>query len=312
MNDNPSARYTILAIASFFALTFTTSCNNANTSQNNQPKDSTVAAMADTAPAISVSGADTTPQQTTVDTTAKTADLDSSLPSMPDTAKRYIYLTWDDGPQPPGSSNCFDIFKRAGVKATFFCIAVHNVGAARNAWVDSVRNSYPQYLMANHSKTHAFSDHYINFYHHPQAALQDFLQAQQLLSVPQKIVRLPGNSAWVRKGEIKASNLVRPVCQLLDSAGYNVIGWDEEWGFKTVNHETVPRQGAETMARMIDRDFREHHLHTRNALVLLAHDRMFARPNYADSLVKCINILKQDPRYVFETIDHYPGIKRGQ
>lgn len=311
MNDNPSARYALLAITCFFALTLTTSCNNANTPQNSKPKDSTVAAT-ETVPAETGNGGDTTRQQTTVDTATTAAKADSTLQAAPDTAKRYIYLTWDDGPQPPGSSNCFDIFKRAGVKATFFCIAVHNVGAARQAWVDSIRNSYPQYLLANHSKTHAFSDHYINFYHHPQAALQDFLEAQQKLAVQQKIVRLPGNSAWVRTGEVKASNLVKPVCQLLDSAGYNVIGWDEEWGFKTVNHETVPRQGAETMARMIDKDFREHHLHTRNALVLLAHDRMFARANYADSLVKCINILKQDPRYVFETIDHYPGIKRGQ
>lgn len=312
MSDNPSARYSILAIACFFALTFSTSCNNANTPQNSQAKDSAAATTTDTVPTVAGNTIDTTPQQTPVDTAGKVADLDSGLAAAPDTAKRYIYLTWDDGPQPPGSSNCFDIFKRAGVKATFFCIAVHNVGAARNALVDSIRNSYPQYLLANHSKTHAFSDHYIEFYHHPRAALQDFLEAQQKLGVPQKIVRLPGNSAWVRTGEVKASNLVRPVCQLLDSAGYNVIGWDEEWGFKTVNHETVPRQGAETMARMIDRDFKEHHLHSHNALVLLAHDRMFARPNYADSLVKCINILKQDPRYVFETIDHYPGIKRGQ
>jgi len=311
MSDNPSARYSALAIACFFALTFTTSCNNANTPQNSQPKDSPVAATNTVPPPVAATPVDT-PQQP-VDTVTKTPVADTANhPAAPDTAKRYIYLTWDDGPQPPGSSNCFDIFKRAGVKATFFCIAVHNVGAARNAWVDSIRNSYPQYLLANHSKTHAFSDHYINFYHHPQAALLDFLEAQQKLGVPQKIVRLPGNSAWVRTGEIKASGLVKPVCQLLDSAGYNVIGWDEEWGFKTVNHETVPRQGAETMARMIDRDFREHHLHSRNALVLLAHDRMFARPNYADSLVKCINILKQDPRYVFETIDHYPGIKRGR
>jgi len=311
MSDNPSARYSILAIACFFALTFTTSCNNGNTPKNSQSKDSTVAATNDTVPAGAANSTDT-PPPISLDTAAKTTVADTNRPAAPDTGKRYIYLTWDDGPQPPGSSNCFDIFKRAGVKATFFCIAVHNVGAERNAWVDSIRNSYPQYLLANHSKTHAFNDHYIDFYHHPHAALQDFLEAQQKLAVPQKIVRLPGNSAWVRTGEVKASGLVKPVCELLDSAGYNVIGWDEEWGFKTVNQETVPRQGAETMARMIDRDFKEHHLHTHNALVLLAHDRMFARANYADSLVKCINILKQDPRYVFETIDHYPGIKRGQ
>jgi hypothetical protein len=45
-------------------------------------------------------------------------------------------------------------------------------------------------------------------------------------------------------------------------------------------------------------------------VVWLAHDRMFARPNYQDSLYKCLAMLKKDPRYVFETIDHYPGLKQ--
>jgi len=76
----------------------------------------------------------------------------------------------------------------------------------------------------------------IIFYEHPQMALEDFMQAQQTLSVPYKIIRLPGNSAWVQKDTIKASNLVKPVCALLDSAGYNIIGWDVEWSF---NHKTA-------------------------------------------------------------------------
>jgi hypothetical protein len=46
-----------------------------------------------------------------------------------------------------------------------------------------------------------------------------------------------------------------------------------------------------------------------NGIVILAHDRMFAKPQYADSLTRFIEILKQDPRNVFETIDHYPLIK---
>jgi hypothetical protein len=36
---------------------------------------------------------------------------------------------------------------------------------------------------------------------------------------------------------------------------------------------------------------------------------MFRLPNYADSLQKFIMILKQNPKYVFETMDHYPGLK---
>lgn len=286
-----------LSLAAFLLASISLfSCNN-TTPQNSTVKQDTIQQSAEATAANAP--ADTIKKPLVFDTT----------PVAVDTNKRYIFLTFDDGPQPPGTSNCFDIFKQVGVKATFFAIAEHNEGENRERLIDSIRNAYPQYLLANHSKTHAFHDHYINFYHHPEDALQDFLAAQQKLQVPFKIARLPGNSAWVRTGEVKASPLVKPVCELLDSAGYNVIGWDEEWGFKTANHESVPRQGAETMVKMINRDFDEHHLHTKHMLVLLAHDRMFAHPNYADSLVKCLTMLKNDPRYVFETIDHYPGIK---
>jgi peptidoglycan/xylan/chitin deacetylase (PgdA/CDA1 family) len=277
---------------SFLAVTLAINCNNTTTPQNSTKADSAAAVTA--AP----------------DTVKKVVKFESA-PIVIDTNKRYIFLTWDDGPQPPGSTNCFNIFRQLGVKASFFTIANHVEGRERQNLIDTIRSSYPQYLLVNHSKSHAFNDHYQYFYHHPHDALLDFIACQQQLAIPFKIVRLPGNSAWVRTGEVAAAPLVKPVCLLLDSAGYNVIGWDEEWGFKTVNHESVPVQGAQTMARMIDRDFTEHHLHSRNTLVLLAHDRMFAHANYADSLYKCLSILKKDPRYVFETIDHYPGLKRG-
>ncbi len=264
---------------------------------------------------------DAKPDSASVDSSA-TAAADTAAPApivkdkpkiepiVIDSNKRYLFITFDDGPQPPGTSNCFDVFKSLGIKATFFMIAEHNDSKERKDLVDSIRSSYPQYLLANHSSTHAFNDHYQFFYHHPEQAAPDFFAAQSKLNIMFKIARLPGNSAWVRQGEVKGSPLVKPVCALLDSAGYNVIGWDEEWGFKTHDGYSYPVQSAETMAREIGNDFAQHHSHTRYTLVWLAHDRMFGRENYRDSLYKCLSILKKDPRYVFETIDHYPGIKQ--
>jgi hypothetical protein len=46
--------------------------------------------------------------------------------------------------------------------------------------------------------------------------------------------------------------------------------------------------------------------------VILAHDRMFAKAQYADSLNKFIATLKQDPRNVFETLDHYPLVQQNK
>jgi hypothetical protein len=60
----------------------------------------------------------------------------------------------------------------------------------------------------------------------------------------------------------------------------------------------------------IDSTFARRDTHVANHLVLLSHDRMFQRPSDADSLAKLIHILKQNPDYVFETVDHYPGLKK--
>ncbi|MGL6067239.1 MAG: hypothetical protein ACRC0I_00655, partial [Sediminibacterium sp.] len=35
-----------------------------------------------------------------------------------DPNKKYIFLTWDDSPQPPGTTICYNVFKEEGVKAT--------------------------------------------------------------------------------------------------------------------------------------------------------------------------------------------------
>jgi hypothetical protein len=126
--------------------------------------------------------------------------------------------------------------------------------------------------------------------------------------VPYQIIRLPGNSAWLLKDTLKASHLVDTTCILLDSAGYNVIGWDVEWNF---NHKTAnPVQKPQRMVDIIDSSLaKPKRLFTKNHVVILTHDRMFRKPNYTDSLAKFITLLKQNPKNVFETIDHYPGLK---
>ncbi len=224
-----------------------------------------------------------------------------------DSTKKYIYLSFDDGPQ-HGTVTCYDLCKQANVKASFFMVGLHTAQKTDGAQIVSmIRNSYPEILLANHSYTHA-RDKYIFFYHHPFMAQDDFFEAQESLHVPYKIVRLPGNSAWVRDGELKASGLVKPVTRLLDSAGYNVIGWDAEWNFN--KKDARPVQSAWKMAAEIDSAFARKKTHVLNHLVLLSHDRMFQRPGDADSLARLISILKQNPQYVFETVDHYPGLKK--
>ncbi len=224
-----------------------------------------------------------------------------------DSTKKYIYLTFDDGPQ-PGTMICYNLCKELGVKATFFMVGKHG---SSDKWgrdiVTTIRNSYPQILLTNHSYTHA-NERYQYFYQHPDMAEQDFYKAQDSLRPPYKIIRLPGNSAWVRKGEIKSSGLVNAVCKRLDATGYNVIGWDVEWNFSR-DGKCHPVQSPSTMASQVAYAAIEKHSHTTNHVMILTHDRMFKQANYTDSLRKFIMLLKQNPNYVFETVDHYPNLK---
>lgn len=221
-----------------------------------------------------------------------------------DSTKKYIYLTFDDGPM-GGTKECLEVCKQMGIKATFFMVGRHGSDKYGKIQVKEIKDHYPQILLANHSYTHA-NEHYKFFYEHPAMAEQDFYKAQDTLHVPYKIIRLPGNSAWVRKGENKSSHLVNAVCKRLDSAGYNVIGWDVEWNFS--RGQSFPVQSPAKIAGEVNYAALGHS-HTPNHVMILTHDRMFRTPNYKDSLIKFITILKQDPHYVFETVDHYPNLK---
>ena len=228
-------------------------------------------------------------------------------PLVYDSTKQYIYLSFDDGPQ-SGSMICYNLCKQENIKATFFMVGLHTARRSDGKRiVSTIRASYPQILLANHSYTHA-NDKYIYFYQHPEMAAADFFQSQDSLHIPFKIARLPGNSAWSRDNEIKASHLVRPVTELLDSAGYNVIGWDIEWNF---NHKNArPVQSPEKLLAQIDSAFAHNRTHVKNQMVILTHDRMFQRDEDAASLSRFIQLLKQQPNFVLETIDHYPGLKK--
>lgn len=223
-----------------------------------------------------------------------------------DTAKKYVYLSFDDGPQ-NGTTACVDVCKKAGMKATFFMVGQHASSPHLKSIVKNIRKSYPLLLLANHSTTHA-SNKYKYFYHNEEMAAKDFMKAQTTLNVPYKIIRLCGNTSWVRENQLRANDLTKPVCKILDSLGYNVLGWDVEWNFgrKTAN----PVESPERLMKIVENAFAQNKTNTKNHLVILTHDRMFRNQNYTDSLTKFINLLQQHQNYVFETLDHYPGLKK--
>jgi len=228
-------------------------------------------------------------------------------PPVYDSTKQYIYFSFDDGPQ-PGTTNCMDVCRKNGVKATFFMVGVHGKDKWGKALVKKVKDSYPEFLLANHSNTHASYNKFKTFYGQPKLALADFNLAQDSLHVPFKIARLPGNNGWGTATAHYGTKLVKPTINALDSAGYDVVGWDIEWHFR-YDGSSRPVESAQTILKQIIGALNRKETRTKNHVVILAHDRMFKHQEDADSLHYVISELKKNPKYVFETVNNYPNLK---
>ena len=228
-----------------------------------------------------------------------------SHPLSIDTSKKYIYLTFDDGPQ-HGTVACFDLCKKLQVKSTFFMVGLHASSHNLRNIVREIDDNYPLTLLANHSISHA-KNKYHSFYLHDSAAVEDLFLAQKTLRVPFKIVRLPGSNSWLINGRMRTEPLAKNVCKRMDSSGYNIIGWDVEWNFNPITANPV--QSADEMIENVKQKLEHNHLYTSKHLVILMHDRMFRNPNYTDSLHKFISTLQKDTNYILETVDHYPSLK---
>jgi peptidoglycan/xylan/chitin deacetylase (PgdA/CDA1 family) len=247
------------------------------------------------------------------DSTTATAAASKAVPGTPikyDSSKRYIYLTWDDSPQPPGTVNCKNVFREEGIKATFFSVGFNQVGPQKKRLIDSIRNAYPQFLLANHSFTHGFRDQYAKFYSPSMtdSAYNDFIKNETTLKVPVKIIRLPGNNTWASNGQIDGQKSENALVKKLDASGYKIIGWDLEW--HQAAKAKAPKESVNEMLKMISQRFEDEYTYQPNAIVILSHDRLFEKKENADSLRKFISELKKDPRNVFETIDHYPTVQK--
>lgn len=228
-------------------------------------------------------------------------------PIVSDSLARYIYLSFDDGPL-TGTTNCITICSRQKVEATFFEIGMHQERSAYSKGVyNSIYKNDSLFALCNHSYSHAYGK-YLDFYHQPDSAFADFIRSKNILHPKNNLVRLPGNNAWNTTTAKRASGLVRPLVCKLDSAGYNVIGWDLEWHF---NKKGRPVQSAQRMANLVDTLFAKNQTMTKNHLVILMHDHMFGASVDSFKLATMVSLLKANPHYQFKKLTQYPGLKNG-
>ena len=218
---------------------------------------------------------------------------------------KTIYLSFDDGPL-TGTNNCIDICTRENVMATFFDIGWHQSRSAfGKKTYQRIQSNPTLFVIANHSYSHA-SNNYLHFYHHPDSAVLDFLKAKSTLLPTNNITRLPGNNAWNLIGIKRASPLVLPLVNKLDSIGFNIIGWDLQWRFNKMGR---PFQSPATLAYTVDSLFLHQQTVKKNHLVLLMHDHMFRASADSLKLEKFIQLLKQKGQYRFQKLTQYPGLK---
>ncbi len=224
-----------------------------------------------------------------------------------DNSTKYIYLTFDDGPL-LGTSNCIDICTHQQAQATFFEVGLHQERAAFGKGLyERIIQNQSLFALGNHSYSHA-NNKYLYYYHHPDMAFHDFLKSKSTLKLENNIVRLPGNNAWNTTVLKKSSSLVTPLVHKLDSASFNVIGWDVEWRF---NKKGFPIGSPQKMANRVDAAFASNHTSTKNHLVILMHDHMFRSPGDSLKLANLIGLLKTNPNYAFRKITQYPGLING-
>ena len=223
-----------------------------------------------------------------------------------DTTTKYLYLSFDDGPL-FGTSACISICENENVKASFFQIGLHQ---SRSNWGKKLYNrilSRPDlFLLSNHSFSHTYGK-YVEFYKQPDSALADFIYAADVLKTTNNIVRLPGNNGWRTDSIQFSSKMVRPLLHKLDSAGFNVVGWDLEWQYTKRGR---PIQSAAFMAKMVDSLFALKAYKTRNHLVVLMHDHMFRNEADSAQLLEFIHLLKSGNQFQFARLDAYPGLKK--
>lgn len=249
-------------------------------------------------------------RDTTSVTNTKASSFDTAFAqtrsASQDSNLRYVYLTFDDGPD-AGTLNCYNTCKSKGVKATFFLVGEHANLKPGKKIMDTMKKDMRHFLFANHSYTHAGHNRYEGFYSKPKMALDDFLKTHDSLQFEKPIARFPGNNVWVVENTTRTTKLTRPLSKLMDSIGYDVFGWDVEWHF---NKKNEPIQSAEAMAEEIITAVETKTSLVKNHVVLLAHDRMFKEANYKDSLAKMISIIQAKKGYIFETADQYPKIRK--
>ena len=234
-----------------------------------------------------------------------TAKVISAKPDVPDDPnKRYIYLTFDDGPN-RGTSNLLKITDKYQIPITAFVVGKHAYDSKTQAKNLVELESNKLVELANHSYSHA-ENRYSEFYKHPENVVQDFDRARDSIKFKNKYARTPGRNIW-RSANINATDIKtsKTSADELQRAGYVLVGWDLEWKPDT---QMKLKGSHKEMSKKIDSIFFNDLEKTSRHLVFLTHDQYLQDDDSVKELDLFISGLQNSNRFEFRKISDYPNI----
>lgn len=246
------------------------------------------------------------PQHSSITHSEKNSkDSDKKVENSPKKdSKKYLYLTFDDGPN-KGTSQVVKSLQKEKIPATLFLVGEHIYGSkAQLADFEFILKD-TLFQIANHSYSHA-NNQFSKYYKDSSQVLADFQRINDSLNRKLMISRTPGRNIW-RLDSIKVTDLKssKDCADYLAENGFVLVGWDIEW--KCTN-ESKLKETSDEMMSLIDSAYSKKQMQTENHLVLLTHDQYFRDSLSIAELDKFLQKLKNREDIVIRKIKDYPGI----
>ncbi len=219
-------------------------------------------------------------------------------------SKKYLYLTFDDGPN-KGTPQVVKSLKKEKIPATLFLVGEHIYGSkAQLSDFELIAND-TLFQIANHSYSHA-NNQFSKYYKDSAKVLEDFNRVNDSLNRKLMISRTPGRNIW-RLDSIKVTDLKssKDCADFLAENGFVLVGWDIEW---KCNNESKLKETGDEMMSLIDSAYSKKRMQTENHLVLLTHDQYFRDSLSIAELDKFLQKLNKREDIVIRKIKDYPGI----
>lgn len=229
------------------------------------------------------------------------------IPSPPPITKpkKYLYITFDDGPN-KGTKNVIKTIKKEQINVTMFLVGDHIFGSKDQLFDFNEIINDTIFEIANHSYSHA-NNQFTKYYNDSVLVLNDFNRMNDSLKRKLLIARTPGRNIWrtptLNFTDIKSST---KSADYLAKNDYKLIGWDWEW---KSDEKSGLKQTGDKLFSEIDSLFLNNKTRTQDHLVLLTHDQYFKDSLTTKELEKFLQKIKTREDIVIRKIREYPDVR---